>query len=52
MLRSAIRLSAIQKLHVMYEFTHDSIFVGEDGPTHQPVEHTNVFTLNTRLACF
>jgi len=38
--RSAIRLSAIQKLHVMYEFTHDSIFVGEDGPTHQPVEHT------------
>ena len=38
--RSAIRLSAIQKLHVMYEFTHDSIFVGEDGPTHQPVEPT------------
>jgi transketolase len=37
--RSAIRLSAIQRLHVMYEFTHDSIFVGEDGPTHQPVEH-------------
>ena len=37
--RSAIRLSSIQKLHVMYEFTHDSIFVGEDGPTHQPVEH-------------
>ena len=38
--RSAIRLSAIQNLHVLYEFTHDSIFVGEDGPTHQPVEHT------------
>ena len=38
-MRSAIRLSAIQKLHVMYEFTHDSIFVGEDGPTHQPIEH-------------
>ena len=38
--RSAIRLSAIQNLHVMYEFTHDSIFVGEDGPTHQPVEHS------------
>ena len=37
--RSAIRLSSIQKLHLMYEFTHDSIFVGEDGPTHQPVEH-------------
>jgi transketolase len=38
--RSAIRLSAIQNLHVLYEFSHDSIFVGEDGPTHQPVEHT------------
>tara|TARA_B100000575_G_scaffold112954_1_gene89912 strand:- start:2687 stop:4633 length:1947 start_codon:yes stop_codon:yes gene_type:complete len=39
-MRSAIRLSAIQRLHVLYEFTHDSIFVGEDGPTHQPVEQT------------
>jgi transketolase len=27
------------KLHVIYQFTHDSIFLGEDGPTHQPVEH-------------
>ena len=39
-MRSAIRLSAIQELHVLYEFTHDSIFVGEDGPTHQPIEQT------------
>jgi len=38
-LRPAIRLSAIQDLQVIYEFTHDSFFVGEDGPTHQPVEH-------------
>ena len=37
--RPAIRLSAIQNLHVIYEFTHDSFYVGEDGPTHQPVEH-------------
>ncbi len=37
--RPAIRLSAIQNLQVMYEFTHDSFYVGEDGPTHQPVEH-------------
>ena len=37
--RAAIRLSAIQNLQVMYEFTHDSFYVGEDGPTHQPVEH-------------
>lgn len=37
--RHAIRLSAMQKLPVIYEFTHDSFYVGEDGPTHQPVEH-------------
>ncbi len=37
--RPAIRLSAIQDLQVIYEFTHDSFYVGEDGPTHQPVEH-------------
>lgn len=36
--RPAIRLSALMKLPVIYLFTHDSIFVGEDGPTHQPVE--------------
>jgi transketolase len=36
--RPAIRLSALQKVRVIYEFTHDSFFVGEDGPTHQPVE--------------
>jgi len=37
--RAAIRLSALQKLPVLHVFTHDSIFLGEDGPTHQPVEH-------------
>lgn len=37
--RSAIRLGAIQKARVIHEFTHDSFYVGEDGPTHQPVEH-------------
>ncbi|GJQ58148.1 MAG: transketolase [Candidatus Scalindua sp.] len=37
--RPAIRLSALMKLPVVYLFTHDSIGVGEDGPTHQPVEH-------------
>jgi transketolase len=37
--RSAIRLSAIQQARVIYVMTHDSIGVGEDGPTHQPVEH-------------
>ncbi len=37
--RGAIRLSALMELPVIHVFTHDSIGVGEDGPTHQPVEH-------------
>jgi transketolase len=37
-MRPAIRLAALMALHVVYVFTHDSIAVGEDGPTHQPVE--------------
>ncbi len=37
-MRGAIRLAALSHLQVIYQFTHDSIFVGEDGPTHQPVE--------------
>jgi len=38
-MRPAVRLAAIQKLPVTYVWTHDSIGLGEDGPTHQPVEH-------------
>lgn len=37
--RPALRLGAIQGVRVLHEFTHDSFYVGEDGPTHQPVEH-------------
>ena len=37
--RPAIRLSALMELPVIHIFTHDSIGLGEDGPTHQPVEH-------------
>lgn len=37
--RGAIRLSALQQARVIYVMTHDSIGLGEDGPTHQPVEH-------------
>jgi len=37
--RSAIRLGSLQKVRVIHEFTHDSFYVGEDGPTHQPIEH-------------
>ncbi|MBI4697874.1 MAG: transketolase, partial [Nitrospirae bacterium] len=38
-MRPAIRLAALSKLRVIYIFTHDSVLLGEDGPTHQPVEH-------------
>jgi transketolase len=38
-MRNAIRLAALSKIQVIYVFTHDSVFLGEDGPTHQPVEH-------------
>ena len=38
-LKAALRLSALQNLPVTYVFTHDSIAVGEDGPTHEPTEH-------------
>ncbi len=38
-MRNAIRLAALQHAQVIYQFTHDSIFLGEDGPTHQPIEH-------------
>ncbi|MDR3580953.1 MAG: transketolase [Oryzomonas sp.] len=37
--RPSIRLSALMKLQSIFIFTHDSFFVGEDGPTHQPIEH-------------
>jgi transketolase len=38
-MRGAVRLSALAGLHVIYVWTHDSVGLGEDGPTHQPVEH-------------
>jgi transketolase len=38
-MRPAVRLAALSALRAVYIFTHDSFFVGEDGPTHQPVEH-------------
>lgn len=38
-MRNAIRLASLMHLQVVYQFTHDSIYLGEDGPTHQPIEH-------------
>lgn len=39
--RNAIRLSALMKQRVIFVYTHDSVGLGEDGPTHQPIEHIN-----------
>ncbi len=38
-MRPAVRLAAMSRVHVIYSWTHDSIGLGEDGPTHQPIEH-------------
>jgi transketolase len=38
-MRPSVRLAALSRAHVIYVFTHDSLALGEDGPTHQPVEH-------------
>lgn len=38
-MRGAVRISALADIHTIWIFTHDSVWIGEDGPTHQPVEH-------------
>jgi len=48
-MRPAIRLAALSRLPVFYIFTHDSVAVGEDGPTHQPVEVVNALRLIPNL---
>jgi transketolase len=50
--RPAIRLSALQGSRVVYVMTHDSIGLGEDGPTHQPVEHVMSLRMIPNLAVF
>jgi transketolase len=50
--RNAIRLSALQQTRVIYVLTHDSIGLGEDGPTHQPVEHVMSMRLIPNLYVF
>jgi transketolase len=50
--RPAIRLSALQGARVVYVMTHDSIGLGEDGPTHQPIEHLTSLRLIPNLAVF
>jgi transketolase len=47
--RNAIRMSALMRQRVVYVFTHDSIGLGEDGPTHQPIEHVESLRLISNL---
>ena len=48
-MRSSIRLSALMSLRVIYVLTHDSIGLGEDGPTHQPIEHLAILRATPNL---
>ncbi len=51
-MRPAVRLAALAKLQTIYVWTHDSIFLGEDGPTHQPVEHLSALRAIPNLHVF
>jgi transketolase len=51
-MRPAVRLAAIMGMPVNYVWTHDSVWLGEDGPTHQPVEHVMSLRLIPNLVCF
>lgn len=48
--RNALRLSALMKQRVIYVLSHDSIGLGEDGPTHQPIEHTSMLRLTPNVS--
>ena len=51
-LRPALRLAALMQLRVLYLFSHDSILLGEDGPTHQPIEHLDALRAIPGLTVF
>jgi transketolase len=48
--RNAIRMSALMRLRVIYVYTHDSIGLGEDGPTHQPIEHLTMLRVTPNVS--
>jgi transketolase len=48
--RNAVRLSALMRLRVIYVYTHDSIGLGEDGPTHQPIEHATMLRVTPNVS--
>jgi len=47
--RNAVRLSALMKIRVIFVYTHDSIGLGEDGPTHQPIEHAAMLRMTPNM---
>jgi len=51
-IKPAVRLAALMKLNHLFIFSHDSIYVGEDGPTHQPIEHLNALRLIPGIYAF
>ncbi len=51
-LRPALRLAALMRLPTIFVFTHDSIFLGEDGPTHEPIEHLDALRAIPNLTVF
>ena len=51
-MKPAVRLAALMKLRHLFLFSHDSIYLGEDGPTHQPVEHLNSLRLIPEITTF
>ena len=51
-MKPSVRLAALMKLNHLFIFSHDSIYVGEDGPTHQPIEHLNSLRLIPDLLTF
>lgn len=51
-MKPSVRLAAMMKLNHLFIFSHDSIYVGEDGPTHQPIEHLNALRLIPDLLTF
>ena len=50
--RSALRMAALMSVHSLFVFTHDSVGLGEDGPTHQPVEHLSSLRVIPQLTDF
>src|SRR5439155_26792164 len=48
-MRPAVRLAALSHIQVAYVYTHDSVFLGEDGPTHEPIEHLGALRLIPNL---